>query len=252
MELILPEYAKYIYEINFLRLTVAKCLAHRDALKYHICKYIELDYMLKIGALEYKQMIVENKLQKAKKMIYYLKEINLKPEELPLLIKKEFDEEDKKVSLMGDAVNDAIDMSLKKIPSENEVNDLNSHYLILVKDYSPEININNTEEDNKLFNEIFEAYKSGNLKAIKKFDNCKKQELFFDELDIYKQEKVRLEELKNKINAEIVEIKNNFPYTEKLELQDENLFRRRKETINSKIQVLEDELALLQKELKKF
>ena len=59
-------------------------------------------------------------------------------------------------------------------------------------------------------------------------------------------------ELKNKINAEIVEIKNNFPYTEKLELQDENLFRRRKETINSKIQVLEDELALLQKELKKF
>ena len=90
------------------------------------------------------------------------------------------------------------------------------------------------------------------MKAIKKFDNCKKQELFFDELDIYKQEKVRLEELKNKINAEIVEIKNNFPYTEKLELQDENLFRRRKETINSKIQELEGELALLQKELKKF
>ena len=80
MELILPEYAKYVYEINFLRLAIAKSLAHRDALKYHICKYIELDYVLKIGALEYKQMVVENKVQKAKKMMYYLKEMNLKPE----------------------------------------------------------------------------------------------------------------------------------------------------------------------------
>lgn len=252
MELILPEYAKYVYEINFLRLTVAKSLAHRDALKYHICKYIELDYMLKIGALEYKQMIVENKLQKARKMMYYLKEMNLKPVELPVLIKKEFEENDKKVLLMGSAVNDAIDMSLKKIPSENEVNELNSHYLILIRDYSPEINALNTEEDNKLFNEIFEAYKTGNLKAIKKYDKCKKEELFFEELDVYKKEKVRLEELRNKVNAEIVEIKNKFPYTEKLELQDENLFRRRKEAINTKIQELETELELLQKELKKF
>ena len=68
MELILPEYAKYIYEINYLRLKVARAIAHRDALKYHICKYIELDYILKIGALNYKQKIAENKVNKAKKM----------------------------------------------------------------------------------------------------------------------------------------------------------------------------------------
>lgn len=252
MELILPEYAKYIYEINFLRLTVAKSLAHRDALKYHICKYIELDYMLKIGALEYKQMVVENKLQKAKKMMYYLKEMNLKLEELPSLIKKEFEEEDKKVSLMAEAVNDAIDMSLKKIPSEDEVTELNSHYLVLIKDYSPEINLDNTEADNKLFNDISLAYRTGNLREIKKYDKLKKEELFFDELEGYRKEKVRLEELRNKVNAEIVEIKNKFPYTEKLELQDENLFRRKKETINIKIQELENELESLQKELKKF
>ena len=54
MELILPEYAKYVYEINYLRLKVSRAIAHRDALKYHICKYIELDYMLKINKLNKK------------------------------------------------------------------------------------------------------------------------------------------------------------------------------------------------------
>lgn len=252
MEIILPEYAKYIYEINFLRLKLAKSLAHKDALEYHICKYIELDYMLKVGALEYKQMILQNKVEKAKKMIYYLKDMNIKPEELTDLIKKEFEENDKKVALMGDAISDAIDLSLQRIPTEDEVMELNSYYLILMKDYSPIINLNNTEEDNKLFEEIVKAYKSGSVKAIKKYEKCQKEGLFFDELDAYKKEKVRLDELLNKVNGEIVDIKNRFPYTEKIELQDENLFRRRKETINSKIQELEIELDGLQKELKEL
>jgi hypothetical protein len=252
MELILPEYAKYIYEINYLRLKLARSIAHRDALKYHICKYIELDYMLKVGALEYKQMVVENKVNKASRMLYYLKEQKLKPNELPKIIKKEFEEDDKKVELMEKSVNDAIDMSFKKIPSEDEVTELNSHYLLLVKDYSPEINSKNTDEENHLFDEILNAYKSGNVRQIKKFDKCTKDELYFDELEAYKAEEIKLNEVKAKVDREILEIKNKFPYTEKIELQDENLFRRRKEGINAKIQELESELEALQKELKKL
>ena len=252
MEIILPEYAKYIYEINYLRIKVAKSLAHRDALKYHICKYIELDYMLKVGALEYKQMIIENKVEKAKRMLYYLKEINIHPQELSAIIKKEFEEQDKKIALMGEAVNDAIDMSLKKIPSEDEIIEINSQYLVLMKDYSPEINLNNTEAENNLYQEIVSTYKACNVKAMKKYEKLKKDELFFDELEAYRKEKIRLQALLEKVNNEIVEIKNKFPYTEKIELQDENLFRRRKESINTKIQLLETELEELQKELKKF
>lgn len=252
MELILPEYAKYIYEINYLRLKVARAIAHRDALKYHICKYIELDYMLKVGALNYKQNIIENKVNKAKRMLYYLKDIKVKPQELPALIKKDFIEDDKEVEILGKAVNSAIDMSLKKIPTEEEILELNSHYLILVKDYSPEINIKSTDEEKALFEEIIKAFKNGNVKAMKKYEKCKKDELYFDELEAYKTEKTRLKEVLEKTDKEISEIKNSFPYTEKLSLQDENLFRRRKEGINTKIQELELELETLQKELKKF
>lgn len=252
MELILPEYAKYIYEINYLRLKVARAIAHRDALKHHICKYIELDYMLKIGALNYKEMIIENKVDKAKRMLYYLKEVKVKPEELPELIKKEFAEKDKEVAILGDAVNAAIDMSLKKIPTEEEILELNSHYLILVKDYSPDINIKNTDEEKALFEEITKVFKNGNVKSIKKYEKCKKDELYFDELEEYKKEKTRLKDVLANTDKEIMEIKNTFPYTEKLSLQDENLFRRRKEGINSRIQELELELETLQKEIKKI
>jgi len=250
MELILPEYAKYVYEINYLRLKVAKTLAHRDALKYHICKYIELDYMLKVGALEYKEQVVENKVNKAKRMVYYLKEMKVKPEDLTDIIRKEFEESDKKILLMADAVNKAIDLSLEKIPTEDEIMELNAYYLMLVKDYSPEINPNNTVEENNLFEEIQNVYKTGNVNSIKKYEKCQKEGLFFDELEVYKKEKVRLEELLNNVNMEIVEIKNKFPYTEKIELQDENLFRRKKESINSKIKELEIEFEKLQNELK--
>ena len=153
---------------------------------------------------------------------------------------------------MGEAVNDAIDMSLKKIPSEDEIIEINSYYLVLMKDYSPEINLNNTDEENKLYQEIVSTYKACNVKAMKKYEKLKKDELFFDELEAYRKEKIRLQALLEKVNNEIVEIKNKFPYTEKIELQDENLFRRRKESINTKIQLLETELEELQKELKNF
>ena len=252
MELILPEYAKYVYEINCLRINVAKVLAHRDALKYHICRYIELDYMLKVGALEYKQFLIENKVEKAKRMLHYLQDENAKPEDLPELIRKEFEEKDQKAKDMGESINNAIDMSLERIPTEDEITELNSHYLVLLRDYSPEINIKNSDEEKEMFDDIQKAYILCDLKTIKKYEKSKKEELFFDELEEYKKEKVRLNELLSNTNKEIAKIKNTFPYTEKLSIQDENLFRRRKETINARTNELEDELQLLQKEFRKF
>lgn len=216
MEIILPEYAKYIYEINMLRLRAARNIAYRDALKYHICKYIGLDYMLKIGALEYKQMMMSTKVDKAKRMLYYLKEKKVKIEELPDIIHKEFEEQENQVLHMGEAVNDAIDLSLAKTPTEAELDEVNGYYLTLVRDYSPEINPKNTNEEKALFEKIFNAYILADVKEMKRYNKCKKEDLFFDELDEYKKEKIRLTELLDKTSREIAEIKNTFPYSEKL------------------------------------
>ena len=111
--------------------------------------------MLKVGALEYKQFLIENKVEKAKRMLHYLQDENAKPEDLPELIRKEFEEKDQKAKDMGESINNAIDMSLERIPTEDEITELNSYYLVLLRDYSPEINIKNSDEEKEMFDDIF-------------------------------------------------------------------------------------------------
>ena len=122
----------------------------------------------------------------------------------------------------------------------------------LVKDFSPEININISDEERLLFETIKEKYINGKINEIKKFQRFEKGELYFDELDKYKTEKIRLENLFIKVNSENINIKNIYPYTERIELSDENLFRRRKDRINKEIAQNLEILEELEKKIKKL
>lgn len=235
MELIHPEYVLYIYQVNNLRIKAAEKITHRDALKYHICRYLALDYMLKIGALEYKLLDIENKVLKDLRILQLKEEHNISFEEIDKIIKKEFVENDCKVQLMYESVQTAISNSRDHILSEDEIIEINLYYMNLVKDYSPEINLKSSEEEKLLFETIKEKYVNGNIKEIKKLEKFEKEELFFDELEAYKLEKERLLQLIKTIEEQIIQIKNSFPYTERRELQDENLFRRKKDDINRQI-----------------
>lgn len=252
MELIHPEYVLYMYQVNNLRVKAAEKITHRDALKYHICRYLALDYMLKIGALEYKLLDIQNKVLKNKRIIELAEEKNISFNEIEKIIKKEFIENDCKVQLMSESVQTAIDNSRQKLLSEEEILEINLYYMTLVRDYSPEINLKNSEEEKLLFETIKDKYISGNLKELKKFEKFEKEELFFDELEAYKLEKERLISLIKNLEEQIVLIKNSFPYTERLEIQDENLFRRKKDSINKQIEEQESEFEELQKRIQKL
>lgn len=250
MELIHPEYVLYIYQVNNLRIKAAEKITYRDSLKYHVCRYLALDYMLKIGALEYKLLDIENKVFKNKRIIELYTENNIPFDEIDKIIKKEFMENDCKVELMAESVQTAIDNSREHILSEDEIIEINLYYMNLVKDYSPEINLKNTEDEKLLFETIKDKYVSGKIKEIKKFEKFEKQELFFDELEAYKLEKERLLGLIKNLEEEIIEIKNTFPYVERREIQDENLFRRKKDSINKQIAEKEMEFDELEKKIK--
>jgi hypothetical protein len=49
-----PDYEKLTEDIQILQDEINALVLDRDNLLYHICKNIETEYMLKIGALEYK------------------------------------------------------------------------------------------------------------------------------------------------------------------------------------------------------
>lgn len=252
MEIIHPEYVKYVYEVNKLRIKLAELITYRDSLKYHITRSLSIDYMLKIGVLEYKLLQIRNNVEKDKRIIELVTENNIPFDKTDSIIKKEFLEKDCKIALMNEAVEKAISDSNKKVLSEKEIIDLNVYYMPLVKDFSPEINPNLSDEERLLFETIKEKYVSGNILEMKKFERFEKSELYFDELDTYKLEKTRLTNLLQKVNDENSSIKNMYPYTERLELWDENLFRRRKDAINKEI--IEQQIILdgLEKQINKF
>lgn len=252
MEIIHPEYMKYVYEVNKLRIKIAELITYRDSLKYHITKSLSIDYMLKIGALEYKLLQIRNSVEKDKRIIELVVDLNIPVEQTDSIINKEFLEQDCKLTLMGEAVNKAISDSQKKILSNQEIIELNSYYMPLVKDFSPEINLNISDEERLLFDTIKEKYILGNISEFKKFERFKKRELYFDELDGYKAEKIRLTNLIQNVNKENISIKSMYPYTEKLELSDENLFRRRKDAINKELYNQQDILEKLENKIKKL
>lgn len=251
MELIHPEYVLYIYEVNNLRMKAAEKIAYRDALVYHIGRDLALDYMLKIGALEYKLLDIKNKVLKNKRILELLEE-NVPFSDVQKQIKKEFIENDCKVELMCEAVHKAIECSREHVLTEDEIIEINIFYIGLVRDFSPEINLKSSDQERMLFETIREKYVSGNIKELKKFEKFEKQELYFDELEGYKLEKKRLDNLIENIDREIIEIKNQFPFTEKLEIQDENIYRRKKASINSQIEENEELYKELEKKIRKL
>lgn len=252
MEIIHPEYVKYVYEVNKLRLKLAEVITYRDSLQYHITKSLNIDYMLKIGALEYKLLQIQNCIDKDQRIIELINNRNINFKDANSITKKEFLERDCKIALMEEAVNRAINDSHKKILSEEEIIIINSYYMPLVRDFNPEINLNISDEEKLLFEAIKDKYISGNLTEMKKFEKFEKRELYFDELEVLKTEKKRLERLIRKTNEENIEIKNMYPYTEKKELLDENLFRRRKDSINKEIMDKQNSLDDLEKQIDKL
>ena len=252
MELIHPEYVKYVYEVNRLRIKLAELITYRDALKYHITKSLNVDYMLKIGALEYKLVLIRSQVRKDNRMIELITKSKLSFEEASDVVDKEFAEEDCKIMIMHEAVEKAIKDSNDTILSEKELIQLNSYYMPLVKDYSPEINPNNSVDDNLLFHTIKERYIKGRLSEIKKYERFEKSEIYFDEMEVFKTEKIRMENLVKKINEENNSIKSMYPYSERIEIYDEVLCRRKKDALNNEIMKQQEVLDDLEKQIKKL
>ena len=74
--------------------------------------------------------------------------------------------------------------------------------------------------------------------------------MLFDELEVYKKEKKRLIKLAQVINSENDYMKNMYPYAERTELLDENLLRRKKDSINKEIILKQEILNKLEEEVK--
>ena len=238
MVIVHPEYAMLILEINDLRDQIANLIVERDMLDFYICTDIEMDYMLKIGAIEYKLIIAGNKYRKnlrkleiiedkiAKKMPINMSYINRK-------VNTEFRHKTEIENKMSKDIDLAIEMSELEAMDQDLLDEINIVYSKLQKII---FDLNPSEEKQKEYEKIEKYYRKGNYKKLTKLaENYDENDVFQDEMANMQILKAKYLEVLKVLKKQIRKIKNSFPYNQRVILEDENLCRRKKDSLNRDI-----------------
>ena len=255
MVFIHPRYVDLLFRVNYLRDCISDLIVERDRLINFTCEEIKADYMLKIGSLKYKEMLLKNKVKKIGRKIELIEENNnISEAEINEIIQKEFEKEILVEKQMFKDIDDAINYSFKEALTDNEAQELDTAYSILIKIWNPLLNPKLTLRKKRLFESIEEAYKNKNIRLLKNYVNLayESEMLQMGELDELIEEEKRYTTLYKEIENAINNIKNSFPYKDRELLLNSTLVREEKDIINVEIAKAEDEASALQKKLDKL
>ena len=241
MVVVHPEYALLILEINELIEEIANLIVEKDTLNYYVCKDIQIDYTLKLGTLEHKLLVAENNYEKKLRKLEIIEEklakklpINL--EAIDRKIDAEFKTQSKLENDMSQDVDFAIEMTSMQLIDYDIIDEMNVDYFKLQKLYNPIFDLEPSEEKVKMYTKIQRDYKKCNYKKLHKLAKDYDDDYVFqDEINNLKKLKEKLIEIFKANKREIRKIKNSFPYNQKTILEDENLCRRKKDSLNRQI-----------------
>ena len=240
-----PDFQKFKEEIEKLRTELSMLVLERDELRFVICKniemeYIEMEYMLKIGGLEYQAYEAECTFLRLKRKVELIQAKKNRQEKVILSVIEdaldhEFLEYQKRLDEQMDKMNDALERSKAEPLSEEESRELKILYRKVVKALHPDMNPEITDAQARLFDQAVSAYKNGDLPAMRLIDEMvgggpvlTDQENMAVKLS---KEKDRLNSLLERVKKEIGKIKTEYPYTMKEFLEDSEKLERRREEL---------------------
>lgn len=243
-----PEYVILLHQVNQKKDELTDKIVEKDRLLAFVCRELKMNYMLKIGSLEYKKMLIENDIKKTERKIEIVKKLKIVTEKTEVRveekIRKEFSEETKREQELFADINQAIEYSLKDPITDDELNDVEASFAVLVRSWNPYINMDLTEQRRIMYGQAEKAYEEGNIDLLERYINLVEEDEIVEQGEIgemlFKYE--RYKRLIRDVNNVITEIKSKFPYTEKEMLESENLTRRRKNEINQETMLLQEEL----------
>lgn len=257
MVIVHPEYAYLILEVNDLKEHIAELIVTKDMLINYTENELQMDYMLKIGSLEYKLYIVGNDYKKNIRKLELInekieKKLKINLSSIDRKIKKEFkDKSDFEAEL-----SQQLDLAIEMASTENYCNydrleEMNLDYFKLQKMYNPIFDLQISEEKDKFFQKIKKYYEKTNFRKIHKLaEDYDEGYVFQDEIENLKILKKRYDNIVNELEKELRKIYNRFPFNQKVILEDENLYRRRKESINKEIAEINVENKKIEKKIK--
>ncbi len=243
-----PEYVILLHQVNQKKDELTDKIIEKNRLLAFICRELKMNYMLKIGSLEYKKMLVEDDIKRTKRKIEIVKKLKIVTEKTEMRIeekvRKEFAEDIKREQELFADINQAIEYSLKDPITEDELDDVEASFAVLVRTWNPYINLDMPEERRIMYGQAEKAYEEGNIDLLERYIKLIEDDEIIEQGEIgemlYKYE--RYKRLIRDVNDVIKEIKSKFPYTEREMLEDEKLTRKRKNQINNETMLLQDEL----------
>lgn len=237
-----PEYEKVYNEVKTLNSEIADLFEERDELYFHICKNIESEYMLKIGALEYKAYEFQCKVLRIKRKIELI-QAKLNRQEIVFVsqieeqLDAEYREYEENLKKQMESIDNALDRINGEKLSEKDNAELKKEYRRIIKKLHPDINENLSEEEKKLFLKAVSAYENGDLKTIRTIALLI-EEISYSEkdllngLDELKTKRDSLIKVRNDVILQIEKIKASFPYNQKGFLEDEKKVDDRQKELN--------------------
>jgi len=241
-----PEFQALLSSIQSLETELSELVYERDKLLYHTCPKIQIEYMLKIGKIEYTIFEYQCNILRLKRKIEIIQAALNREQPYDINeIDKQLDVEYKEYTKKLLEKQKEIDRarlkkdSFKKVLTEEESLELKKLYTQIVKKLHPDINHDTTEEQHKQFNDTVNAYKRSDLSEIRIIyllleKTSAKEAETENSMDKLKSKKEMLLDEKNYLLSSIQQIKDTFPYCVLDLLQN-----------NEKLQKKIDELSLL-------
>jgi uncharacterized protein YukE len=262
-----PAYSGIIEEILALEKDIAALLLSRDELQFHICKNIEAEYMVKLGAWEYKIFEIQCKVLRLKREIELVQAaLNKQETPIPVLITMQLDAEfadyQQRLNEQMNTLNNAMKRhNTADFHSESEQVEIKKLYSDIVKQLHPDINPAQTEQMRQMFINAVDAYKNADIDTMRSIhlllhqDDEKKYDevsLSVDALAMLTNRKEKLILWKSDISAAIDKIRNSYPYNQKTLLEDIELVQQKAEEYKNILADYESTCASLEQRLKEM
>lgn len=220
--IVFPEFQKLKDDVERLRTELSMLLLERDELQFVISKNLNTAYMLEFGSLEYKAYEAQCTALRLKRKIELIqaklnRQEKVIPEKIEAALDAEFAEYQTKLEEQINKMNEAIERSKLPTLSEKETKEIKQIYRNVVKTLHPDLNLNVSPAQIRLFENAVEAYKSGDITALRIIQEMIVEhdlpETQKDSLSILREKHTELSGLIRTIQESIDRIKSEYPFT---------------------------------------
>lgn len=259
----MSETEKLQRELEELKALLIQLVAERDELIGVICPELEQKFLRLFGELEIRVFEAQCECKRLRRQIELMR-ANLNRQEpinfveITLKLTIEFEEFQKTIDEEKEKYEEASKKESVKLDEKDEKK-LKKLYRELVKKLHPDINPDQTPEMKELFNQVVAAYQNNDIEKMEILDEIAsgKEEaaVLVNDIVQLQQEIAKFHSMIKRIQEEITQIKQRYPYNKKELLDDEEAIAKEKQNLeemlvqyNERIKVYKEKIRVMEEE----